>query len=120
MALGNGFTGAIHEVTLWDEAIDVTNLQAQMYETKMPTTEHLIGYWKFSEGMGTQAKDLARNRHMNLDATSWYLNNKNMSLALANDALYAGVDGVVINLAECAARNGDDFAVEMWFCAERE
>ena len=120
VALGNGFTGAIHEVTLWDEAIDVTNLQAQMYETKMPTTEHLIGYWKFSEGMGTQAKDLARNRHMNLDATSWYLNNKNMSLALANDALYAGVDGVVINLAECAARNGDDFAVEMWFCAERE
>jgi hypothetical protein len=45
---GKGFTGAIHEVALWDEAIDVNNLQAQMYETKKPSTEHLIGYWKFN------------------------------------------------------------------------
>ena len=120
VALGNGFTGAIHEVTLWDAAVDVTNLQAQMHETKMPTTEKLIGYWKFNEGLGTQAKDVARNRHMNLAATSWYLNNQNKALALASDTLYAGTDGVVIYLAECAARNGDDFAVEMWFCAERE
>ena len=120
VALGNGFTGAIHEVTLWDEAIDVTNLQAQMYETKMPTTEKLIGYWKLNEGLGTQAKDVARNRHMTLATTSWYLNNQNKALALASDTLYAGTDGVVIYLAECAARNGDDFAVEMWFCAERK
>ena len=121
VALGNGFTGAIHEVTLWDEAIDVTNLQAQMHETKMPTTENLIGYWKFNEGLGTQAKDVARNRHMNLAATSWYLNsqNKALALALASDTLYASTNGVVIYLAECAVRNGDDFAVEMWFCAEK-
>ena len=120
VALGNGFTGAIHEVTLWDAAVDVTNLQAQMYETKMPTTEKLIGYWKFNEGLGTQAKDVARNRHMNLAATSWYLNNQNKALALASDTLYDSTHGVVIYLAECAARNGDDFAVEMWFCAESE
>ena len=120
VALGDGFTGAIHEVTLWDAAVDVTNLQAQMYETKMPTTEKLIGYWKFNEGLGTQAKDVARNRHMNLAATSWYLNNQNKALALASDTLYAGTDGVVIYLAECGVRNGDDFAVEMWFCAEKE
>ena len=120
VALGNGFTGAIHEVTLWDAAVDVTNLQAQMHETKMPTTEKLIGYWKFNEGLGTQAKDVARNRHMNLAATSWYLNNQNKALALASDTLYASTHGVVIYLAECAVRNGDDFAVEMWFCAERE
>ena len=120
VALGNGFTGAIHEVTLWDEAIDVTNLQAQMYETKMPTTEHLIGYWKFNEGLGVQAKDVARNRHMNLAATSWYLNNQNKALDLTNDALFGENDAVAIYLAECAARNGDDFAVEMWFCADKK
>ena len=120
VALGNGFTGAIHEVTLWDEAIDVTNLQAQMYETKMPTTEKLIGYWKFNEGLGVQAKDVARNRHMNLAATSWYLNNQNKALDLTNDALFGENDAVAIYLAECAARNGDDFAVEMWFCADKK
>ena len=120
VALGNGFTGAIHEVTLLDEAIDVTNLQAQMYETKMPTTEHLIGYWKFNEGLGVQAKDVARNRHMNLAATSWYLNNQNKALDLTNDALFGENDAVAIYLAECAARNGDDFAVEMWFCADKK
>ena len=117
VALGNGFTGAIHEVALWDEAIGVTTLQAQMYDTKMPTTEHLIGYWKFNEGNGTQAKDLARNRHMNLNSTSWYLNNKNIALNL-NDALYGENDAPVVNLSECSVRTGDDYMIEMWFRAE--
>lgn len=120
VALGDGFTGAIHEVALWDEAIDVITLQSQMYETKMPTTEHLIGYWKLNEGLGTQAKDLARNRHMTLATTSWYLNNQNKALDLTNDALFGENDAVAIYLAECAARNGDDFAVEMWFCADKK
>lgn len=117
---GKGFTGAIHEVALWDEAIDVNNLQAQMYETKKPSTEHLIGYWKFNEGRGTQAQDLARNRHMTIKNTAWYLNNQNKALDLANDALYADNDAVAICLAECPARNNDDYAVEMWFRAEKE
>ena len=120
VALGNGFTGAIHEVTLWDAAVDVTNLQAQMHETKMPTTEHLIGYWKLNEGRGTQAQDLARNRHMTIKNTAWYLNNKNKALDLANDALYAQNDAVAIYLADCPARNNDDYAVEMWFRAEKK
>ena len=120
VALGDGFSGAIHEVTLWDAAVDVTNLQAQMYETKMPTTESLIGYWKFNEGLGEQAKDVARNRHMTLAATSWYLNNQNKALDLTGDALFGENDAVAINLSECPARNGDDFAVEMWFCADKQ
>lgn len=118
VALGDGFTGAIHEVALWDEAIDVTTLQAQMYDTKMPTTEHLIGYWKFNEGNGTQAKDVARNRHMNLSSTSWYLNNKNMSLNLV-DAIYGEDDAIVLNTSECVARTGDDYMIEMWFRADK-
>ena len=119
VALGDGFTGEIHEVALWDEAINVENLQAQMHETKKPTTEHLIGYWKFNEGNGTQAKDLARNRHMNLDNTSWYLNNKNISLNLV-DEIYGEDDALVVEMAECAARTGDDYMIEMWFRAETE
>ena len=118
VAIGAGFTGAIHEVALWDEAIEVENLQAEMHETKKPTTEHLIGYWKFNEGNGTQAKDLARNRHMNLSNTSWYLNNKNMSLNLV-DKLFKEDDAIVVNMSECAARTGDDYMLEMWFRAEK-
>ena len=57
----DGFAGAIHEVALWDEAVEVTNLLAQMYETKMPTTEHLIGYWKFNEGSGSTIVDRTGN-----------------------------------------------------------
>ena len=120
IAIGQGFTGAIQEVALWDEAIDVNNLQAQMYETKKPSTEHLIGYWKFNEGRGTQAQDLARNRHMTIKNTAWYLNNQNKALDLTSDALYADNDAVAIYLAECPARNNDDYAVEMWFRAEKE
>ena len=119
IALGEGFTGAIHEVALWDKAIDVDNLQAQMHESKHPATEHLIGYWKLNEGTGTQAKDFARNRHMNIGSTSWYLNNKNKALELV-DALYAENDALVINLSECPAKTGDDYMIEMWFRAEEK
>ena len=119
VALGEGFTGAIHEVALWDEAINVTTLQAQMHETKKPTTEHLIGYWKFNEGNGTQAKDLARNRHMNIGSTSWYMNNKNKSLDLV-DGLYGENDALVINLSESPTRTSDDHAIELWFRADAE
>lgn len=117
VALGDGFTGAIHEVTLWDDAISVTNLQAQMHETKRPTTEHLIGYWKFNEGLGTEARDFARNRHMKLGSTSWYRNNVNMSLNLV-DGLYGEDDAYIINMSESSVLNGDDFMIEMWFRAE--
>ena len=117
VALGDGFTGAIHEVALWDEAIDVTTLQAQMHETKKPTTEHLIGYWKFNEGNGTQAKDFARNRHMNIGSTSWYMNNKNKTLNLVDD-LYSENDAFVINLSESPMRTDDDYALELWFRAD--
>ena len=119
VALGDGFTGAIHNVALWDEAIDVITLQSQMYETKMPTTEHLIGYWKLNEGLGTQAKDLARNRHMNLSSTSWYMNNQNKALELVDD-LYTKNDAIVINLSECPARTDENYMLEMWFLAEVE
>ena len=119
VALGDGFTGAIHNVALWDEAIDVITLQSQMHETKMPTTEHLIGYWKLNEGLGTQAKDLARNRHMNLSSTSWYMNNQNKALELVDD-LYKENDAIVINLSECPARTDENYMLEMWFQAEVE
>ena len=117
VALGEGFTGAINEVALWDAAIEVENLQAQMHETKRPSTENLIGYWKFNEGMGTQAKDFARNRHMNIGNTSWYLNNKNKALNLV-DAIYSENDALVINMSESPIRINDDFLIELWFRAE--
>ena len=117
VALGKGFTGAIHEVALWDAAIEVENLQAQMHDSKKPTTEHLIGYWKFNEGVGTQAKDFARNRHMNIGATSWYLNNKNKALNLV-DALYSENDAIAINMSESSIGVTDDYLIEMWFRAE--
>lgn len=117
VALGEGFTGAVHEVALWDAAIEVENLQAQMHDTKLPTTEHLIGYWKLNEGAGTQAKDLARNRHMSVSGTGWYLNNKNKALNLV-DGTYGKNDALAVNLSECAVLTGDDYMIELWFRAE--
>ena len=119
VAVGVAFDGAIHEVALWDEAINVANLQLEMHETKKPTAEHLIGYWKLNEGAGTQAKDLARNRHMTLGNTSWYLNNKNKALNLVDEHFEAD-DAMAINLGACAAGENDDYAVEMWFHSPQE
>ena len=119
VAVGVAFEGAIQEVALWDEAINVANLQLEMHETKKPTAEHLIGYWKLNEGAGTQAKDLARNRHMTLGSTSWYLNNKNKALNLVDEHFEAD-DAMAINLGSCAAGENDDYAVEMWFHSPQE
>ena len=119
VAVGVAFEGAIQEVALWDEAINVANLQLEMHETKKPTAEHLIGYWKLNEGAGTQAKDLARNRHMTLGSTSWYLNNKNKALNLVDEHFEAD-DAMAINLGACAAGENDDYAVEMWFHSPQE
>jgi hypothetical protein len=114
ISIGKNLNGAIQELCLWDRARTLAESQAEMYDTKSPSTPYLIGYWKFDEGEGTKATDYARNRHMTLPIANWYLNNVNKAVTLD------GTNYVALDITACSALATDDYAYEMWFRGENQ
>ncbi len=109
ITLGQNFSGAIHELVLWDKSRDMNEAQAEMYYTKKPSTPQLIGYWKMDEGNGSEIRDYARNRHMTVPGSTWYLNNDNKAVSLD------GTKTVKLDISACSVADTEDYAVEMWF-----
>ena len=113
ITLGKNFSGAIHELTLWDKAREMNEAQAEMHTTKKPSTPNLIGYWKMDEGNGLTATDYARNRHLTLPNNTWYLNNDNKAVSLN------GSNSLKLDITECSALSTEDYAMEMWFKGDK-
>ena len=109
LSFGKKIRGAISEVALWGTDRSNTLAQSQMHFTKVPSTENLIGYWKFSEGHGKVAKDIARSRNMVLANDSWYLNNTNYAVNLD------GENHLSLDITRSTALSSDDYMMEMWF-----
>jgi hypothetical protein len=109
ITVGSKLNGAIQEMTLWDRARSMAEAQGDMYKTKAASTPYLIGYWKFDEGEGVKAADLARSRNMVLPVANWYLNNVNKAVTLD------GKSYVALDITACSALATDDYAFEMWF-----
>jgi len=75
MNIGDGFTGQIDEVSIWEDALSDAEREAlRLGETL--NTGGLVGYWAFDEGSGTTATDSSENgndgtlTNFNLDSTS--------------------------------------------------
>ena len=113
VTLGKNFSGAIHELTLWDKAREMNEAQAEMNTTKKPSTPNLIGYWKMDEGNGLTATDYARNRHLTLSNNTWYLNNDNKAVSLN------GSNSLKLDITDCSALSTEDYAMEMWFKGDK-
>jgi hypothetical protein len=109
ISVGSKLNGAIQEMTLWDRARSMAEAQGDMYTTKAASTPYLIGYWKFDEGEGVKAADIARSRNMVLPVANWYLNNVNKAVSLD------GKSYVALDITACSALSTDDYAYEMWF-----
>ena len=109
ITLGRQMTGAVQELTLWDSAHTLAEALEYMHITKKPTEPGLIGYWKFDEGNGTVANDVARNRNMTLTSANWYLNNKNKAVTLD------GSNALQMDITAISSGDNDDYAFEMWF-----
>lgn len=114
LAVGKNMMGAIHELTLWDEAHDMTSALLNRSKTKVPSTRHLIGYWKMNEGEGTVITDYARNRHMKMTAESWYINNVNKAVALD------GKNHLAMSIGHCSPLEDDSYAVELWMRTDKQ
>ena len=114
LAIGQRMTGAIHELTLWDEAHDITAALMEKNKTKNPATRHLIGYWKMDEGEGTVITDYARNRHLRMPGENWYLNNENKAITLD------GTSHLDIPTADVSPLAADNCAIELWMRADKQ
>ena len=114
LAIGQHLTGAIHELTLWDEAHDMTAALMEKNKTKNPATRHLIGYWKMDEGEGTVITDYARNRHLRMTGENWYLNNENKAITLD------GTSHLDIPTADVSPLAADNCAIELWMRADKQ
>lgn len=111
--VGKSVKGAIHEVTLWNEARAWAVAQGEMYTGKSPFTPALIGYWRMDEAHGTTAEDAARHRHILLPSeNAWHMENVNNSLQLD------GTDYVDISIGSITTDNTQDYAVELWMRAD--
>jgi len=51
------FPGEIDEVRIWDSALSLTQIVANMRVSLSGTTPGLVGYWQFNEGQGTTTAD---------------------------------------------------------------
>ncbi|MGM9708317.1 MAG: LamG-like jellyroll fold domain-containing protein [Prevotella sp.] len=107
----SGAKGAIHELTLWDEAHDLVTALLDKQRSKKPSTPHLIGYWKMNEGEGTLITDYARNRHMKMTAEAWKLENENKAIDLDGTSHLDIVTGAIPPLSS------DNCAIELWMRA---
>lgn len=115
LRIGDGLTGSIHEVTLWNYARSSTEAFSEKYQTKAPYTKGLIGYWKFDEGHGTIAEDAVRSRHMVLPSENvWKLNNVNKSLSLSGNSIAS------IPIGACPTTDEDNYLIEFWFKGDNE
>lgn len=112
---GTTFEGAVHELTLWNEARTFAEARSGMYTAKTATTPGLIGYWKMDEGNGVKAADAARNRHIMLPAANdWYFQTPNKALVLN------GAEAVGINTSACTTATNENYLVELWFKAGKQ
>lgn len=108
LTVGDNAKGSIHELTLWDEAHDITTALLNKSKSKKPSTPHLIGYWKMNEGEGTLITDYARSRHMKMAAETWKIDNENKAISID------GTSHVDINTTAVSPLPSDNCTIELW------
>lgn len=114
LSIGKEINGAMHELTLWDEAHSMQKAQTERQSRKLTSTPHLIGYWPMDEGEGTVATDMARHRHLALSVPSWFIDGDNVAVSLD------GTAPLVIPTAHIAPAATDNYAVEFWMKAAEQ
>ncbi|MBR6179709.1 MAG: hypothetical protein IKQ77_00645 [Prevotella sp.] len=110
---GNGMKGMMRDLAIWNVKKTVLQMYQERNELKANYTPGLIGYWRMDEGHGTTLVDRVRSCNMVMPTESWYINNRNLATHLD------GSMAMDIDVSTFMPRPTDNFAVELWFRAEK-
>jgi hypothetical protein len=112
---GEGFEGKVSELAIWNSARSLSEAQADMYTSKSSYTTGLRGYWRFNEGHGTTATDLARSRNIVLPSeNAWWINGANYSLA------FDGSTAADVVVSDISTSTSESYMIEGWMRADNE
>jgi hypothetical protein len=107
------FEGNLHELRIWNKALQLGQVYAQMSKALSGSEVGLVGYWPMDEAFGNKAIDKARYRHAVLYA-DWQVLPKGKALALDGVNDYAEIN----TASTVVISNEMDYTVEMWFKGE--
>ncbi len=102
----NPFKGQLHDLRIWKKHIPEGSNTAEILTGK---EANLIGYWPFTEAMGTVGEDKAMNRHASV-SSSWFVDPLGKAVTLNGTSQYVSVPIGKYNLL-----SETSFSVEMWF-----
>lgn len=80
---GNTFVGNLHDLRFWSKPLTLSEAYAAQFNELTGSERDLIGYWPMDEGNGTIARDIARFKHVSVNA-AWDIKPKGTAYDLRN------------------------------------
>ncbi|MBO4454015.1 MAG: laminin G domain-containing protein [Paludibacteraceae bacterium] len=110
LQLGGGTAiAAIHDLTIWSVARDMTTSLSERSRTKVPSTPGLMAYWPMGEGYGKTAAEHVHARHITTGDNAWWIAGDNYV------ALLDGNSSLRVPVSELGIAAEDDYALDCWF-----
>ena len=105
---GETAIGAIHDLTIWSVARDMTTSLSERNNSKQPYTPGLMAYWPMNEGYGQIAGEHVHARHIETGANAWWIAGDNYS------AILNGNNALRIPISELGIDANDDYVLDCW------
>ncbi|MBQ7531027.1 MAG: hypothetical protein IJT12_04915 [Paludibacteraceae bacterium] len=110
LQLGGGTAvAALHDLTIWSVARDMTTSLSERNRAKVPSTPALVAYWPMNEGYGKTAIERVHARHITTGDNAWWLAGENYA------AVLDGTNALRIPVSELGIGADDDYTVDCWF-----
>ena len=110
LQLGGGTAvAAMHDLTIWSVARDMTTSLSERSRTKVPSTPDLAAYWPFNEGYGKTAAEHVHSRHITVGDNAWWIAGDNYA------AVMDGTNALRVPVSELGIAAEDDYALDCWF-----
>ena len=110
LQLGGGTAiAAIHDLTIWSTARDMTTSLSERSRTKVPSTPGLMAYWPMEEGYGKTAMEHVHARHITTGDNAWWIAGDNYAVVLD------GTNALRVPVSELGIAAEDDYALDCWF-----
>ncbi|MDR0873578.1 MAG: T9SS type A sorting domain-containing protein, partial [Prevotellaceae bacterium] len=108
---GGNYAGKIHNVRVWEKAVNSRNLQLNSNLQLAGIEEGLMAYYPMTEGRGETFEDKARGATLTSHGTEW-------ALPEGFAAKLSGADYLKVDASTAGFTKEMDYTVELWFKAE--